>query len=417
MESRLEEATLRVGIDWADREHVAWVVDRRSGKATLERFEQRSEALHAYLAGLQARAGGSRVAIGIEQSRGPVVWAMMAYERIDIYPINPVMLRRMAEAQRVSGAKDDPTDAQVACEILEKHPNWVRMWVPDEVSTRALRLLCEMRRKEVEQRTALTNEITDALKQYYPQALSCGGGLQTRVFPAFMRAYATVTELRENSATLAAFYRRNHCCGRGVIERRVAIASKARELTTDRAVIDSYRLVVETSLPLLEALNAAVEQFDTRIEELWQSHPDREIFESFGGAGAALAPRLATAFGDRRDRWADAAAVQEFSGIAPVKVQSGPVWSVHMRWQCPTFVKQTFHEFAAHSIAKSSWARAYYLSARNHGMGHHAAVRALAYRWIRILYRCWQSRNKYDEARYIESLKRSGSPLAAMLVA
>jgi hypothetical protein len=202
-----------------------------------------------------------------------------------------------------------------------------------------------------------------------------------------------------------------------VIERRVAIASKARELTTDGAVVESYRLLVETSLPQLEALNAAIAQFEARIAELWQSHPDREVFESFGGAGAALAPRLATAFGDQRDRWADAEAVQEFSGIAPVKVQSGPVWSIHMRWQCPTFVKQTFHEFAAHSIAKSSWARAYYVSARNRGKGHHAAVRGLAYRWIRILFRCWHSRTKYDESRYIESLKRSGSPLAAMLVA
>ena len=415
VESRLEEASVVVGIDWADREHVAWVVDRRSGKATLERIEH--ERLHDYLAGLQGRAGGGRVAIGIEQSRGPVVWAMMAYEGIDIYPINPVMLRRMADAQRVSRAKDDPTDAQVAYEILEKHPNWVRRWVPDEASTRALRLLCEMRKKKVEQRTALTNEITDALKQYYPQALSCGGGFETRLFPVFLRTYPSVIALRENSGTLAVFYRQNRCCERRVIEQRVAIASKARELTTDRAVIESYRLLVETSLPQLEALNAAIAQFETQIAQLWQSHPDREVFASFGGAGAALAPRLATVFGDRRDRWTDAEAMQEFSGIAPVKVQSGPVWSIHMRWQCPTFVKQTFHEFAAHSIAKSSWARAFYISARNRGMGHHAAVRGLAYRWIRILFRCWQSRTKYDESRYIESLKRSGSPLAAMLVA
>lgn len=415
MEPRLEDASIVVGIDWADREHVAWVVDRSRGKATLERIEHAT--LHDYLVGLLARAEGGRVAIGIEQSRGPVVWAMMAYERIDIYPINPVMLRRMADARRVSRAKDDPTDAQVAYEILEKHPNWVRRWVADEASTRALRLLCEMRKKKVEQRTALTNEITDALKQYYPQALSCGGGFDTRLFPAFMRTYPSVAVLREKSGTLAGFYRHNRCCGRRVIEQRVAIARTARELTTDHAVVDSYGLLVETSLPQLEALNAAIAEFDAQIARLWDSHPDREVFESFGGAGAALAPRLATAFGDRRDRWEDAEAMQEFSGIAPVKVQSGPAWSIHMRWQCPTFVKQTFHDFAGHSLAKSRWARAYYTSARNRGMGHHAAVRSLAFRWIRILFRCWQSKTRYDEDRYIESLKRSGSPLAAMLVA
>lgn len=40
-----------------------------------------------------------------------------------------------------------------------------------------------------------------------------------------------------------------------------------------------------------------------------------------------------------------------------------------------------------------------------------AAVRAMADKWIRILYRCWQTRTPYDEAVYLPALKRRGSPL------
>jgi hypothetical protein len=42
---------------------------------------------------------------------------------------------------------------------------------------------------------------------------------------------------------------------------------------------------------------------------------------------------------------------------------------------------------------------------------HHAALRALAFKWIRIIYRCWKQREKYDEAKYIAALERRNSPL------
>src|SRR5204863_279358 len=43
-------------------------------------------------------------------------------------------------------------------------------------------------------------------------------------------------------------------------------------------------------------------------------------------------------------------------------------------------------------------------------------VRALAFKWIRILYRCWQTRTPYDESAYLNALKRRGSPLLASMM-
>ena len=40
----------------------------------------------------------------------------------------------------------------------------------------------------------------------------------------------------------------------------------------------------------------------------------------------------------------------------------------------------------------------------------------LTYKWIRNLYRCWQTRTPYDESVYLNALKRrGGSPLIADL--
>src|SRR2546421_12965028 len=77
----------------------------------------------------------------------------------------------------------------------------------------------------------------------------------------------------------------------------------------------------------------------------------------------------------------------------------------------PINLRQTFHEFAAQSIQDSFWARAYYSSQRAKGKDHHAAVRALAFKWIRVIWKCWQTRTPYNEVIYLESLRKKGSSL------
>jgi hypothetical protein len=135
----------------------------------------------------------------------------------------------------------------------------------------------------------------------------------------------------------------------------------------------------------------AVEAFDDQIAAVFAAHPDHDLFASFPGAGPVCAPRLA--------------------GIAPVTERSGKACWVHHRLACPKFLKQTFHEYADQSIRFSAWARAYYDQQRGRGNDHHAALRSLAFKWMRILFRCWQTRTPYDEATYLDVLRRRGSAL------
>lgn len=108
--------------------------------------------------------------------------------------------------------------------------------------------------------------------------------------------------------------------------------------------------------------------------------------------------------------------MERYSGIAPVKVASGKSILVHFRYACPKFLRQTFHEFASHSIGQSEWARAYYEHPRNdEKKDHHPAVRALAFKWIGIIFRCWKDGKPYDEQVYQKSLRRRGSLLGAAL--
>jgi hypothetical protein len=159
-----------------------------------------------------------------------------------------------------------------------------------------------------------------------------------------------------------------------------------------------------------------MKRFDTEIVAIAETLPDYDLlFSPLPGAGKVLAPRLLAAFGEDRERYLCAAEVQKHAAIAPITKRSGKSTWVHWRWKCSKFRRQTFIEWSAQTVNKSAWAGAYYRQQRAKGSSHQAAVRSLAYKWIRILYRCWQDRTPYDESKYLEALRRSGSPLLKQL--
>jgi hypothetical protein len=128
-------------------------------------------------------------------------------------------------------------------------------------------------------------------------------------------------------------------------------------------------------------------------------------------AGAVFAPRRLGAFGEPRERYTSAAALQKYAGIAPVTERSGKKSWGHWRLPCPTCLRPTCVEWAAESTRHSFWAQVYDPQQRDKGKAHQAAVRALACKGIRILYRGWQKRTPYDESVYRQALKRRNAPL------
>jgi transposase len=139
-------------------------------------------------------------------------------------------------------------------------------------------------------------------------------------------------------------------------------------------------------------------------------HEDYPIFASLPGAGPTLGPRLLGSLGSQRARYPQSANLQCYSGVAPVTKRSGGSCYIHRRYLCPKFHKQSFHEYAKESILWCRWAAAYYLQQRTKGASHHTAVRALAFKWQRIIWRCWQDHTPYSDQFYETALRRRNSP-------
>ncbi len=196
-----------------------------------------------------------------------------------------------------------------------------------------------------------------------------------------------------------------------VLDNRLKAIKAARPLTTDEAVIMPYQLFALALTEQLRVTLKSIRLFDDEIATLASKHPDFSLFSTLPGAGPVMTPHLLVAFGEQRERFASAAEVQKYAGIAPVTERSGKKHWVHWRWQCSTFLRQTFVEWASQTINKSYWAGIYYQQQRDKGCTYQAAVRALAFKWIRILYCCWNTKTPYDESVYLKALKRRGSPL------
>jgi len=408
-----------VGIDWADQRHAVCLSPADTLQPEQSVLAHTPEAITEFVATLRSRFGGRPVAIALEQARGALLYALMRYEFLLLYPINPATANPDSGCRGFapSGAKDDPVDARLLWELLIKHRDHLRPCNPSDVTTRQLALLCEHRRDLVHQQTRFVQQLRAALKTYFPQSLDWAGhDLATPMAAAFLQKWPTLAALQQaKPQTVRAFYYAHHSRRPDLITQRLAHIKAATPLTTDPAVIAAHALRVTVLARQLQVLLAAIAAYDRQIETLFAAHPAAAIFASFPGAGDCLAPRLAAAFGTDRQRFPTPEAMQRLSGVAPVTRRSGKFHAVHRRYACAKFLLQTFHEFARCSLKFCDWARAYYQAQRAKGKGHHAAVRALAFKWVRILWRCWQDQVLYDNDHYQEALRRSGSPLAMTL--
>lgn len=411
-----------IGLDWAQQAHVVCIFRAAGGPARLGKVEHSPEAIAAWVAELRREFGGRPVAVCLELARGALVYALMQYDFLTLYPINPKQLAAYRAALHPSGAKDDPADAELLARFLRDHADRLRAWRPDDATTRALRLTTEQRRKWVQDRVALTNKLGQRLRETYVLALELGGSrLWGERFLTLLEKFPSQRELQRASPKQLERWlpKRRRVVDdpppEELLRARIAAVRKAKPMTNDGAVLRHGRLAVVHLVAMIRAVNRAVAECDQTIQELFAEHADAALFASLPGAGPALAPRLAAAFGTDREKFRSPRDMQQLSGIAPVTRSSGKTKSVHLRWACPKFLRQTFHEFARTSIHRSRWAAAYVAMRTACGHPYQAIIRGLAFKWQRIIHRCWQTRQAYDESRYLQRLRATGSQLIKFL--
>ena len=401
-----------VGIDWGDKEHYVYVLDAQGRRRTDFVLPQSAEGLGELVSRLRPFEPIEGIAIEREQLL-LVVGLLQA--GLTVYPVNPKLVDTWAKCVSVDPPKDDRRAAATLAEGLRQYRGRLRPLRPEDPLTRQIQILAHHETQLIGQRTALANQLKDCLKLYYPEFLAWFEDLTTTTAADFLIAFPSAQALRQ--ATPNAVRRILLAHDIRLTERRQALlAARAETLwPQDDVAAEVHAPFAATLARQIKALNVGLADFRRRIEALFPHHPDAAVFDSLPGAGPKLAPRLLAHFGSDRARFAAARAVQALSGAVPLTKRSGAKKEVLFRWACQKDFRNTLHQFAFCSLAQSSWARAYYDQAKARGHSNAQALRELGAKWLKIIYRMWQTRTPYNDAIYLRSLRAHGSPLAAHL--
>jgi transposase len=404
-----------IGWDWGDQQHAISLQMRGSDAVETLVLEDSPEDLHRWLKELEQRLGGHLVRLGIENCRTAVLAILLQYPWLEIYVINPVTSARYRSAFTPSGAKDDAPDSKICLELVRDHAPKLRPLCSEDPHTLKLKGLSVARRGIVDRRTTLLSQLSSLLKSYYPQALAVLKNLDTPMAAAFLKRWPDLISLKTaKPATLKKFFYRHNVRSEELVKERLELVAQAIAVTTDPARVSVAVLQLAQLVDQLEVFQKHVAIFDAEIQAAFAEHPEAYLFRDLPGAGRQLAPRLCAAFGSDRSAYPDPANLQKYAGLAPVREKSGKQLWTHWRWNAPKFLRQTFVEWAGQTARYCPWSRTYYQRMAKKGKPHAVIIRALAFKWVRILWKCWQQRVPYSEAQFLKQLAHRKSPNAPL---
>lgn len=403
---------LLVSLDRSDKTAALALMDLRRGLfMTEELIDLAPEAMEAWRRGLRAAHPQARIAVAFEQP-APNLLAFFARRKpAGIYALNPSATWAYRQSLTVSRARNDPSDARDQALYVAKHLDQLKPWAPPAAAVVQLERLTLSRRKRVDERTSLTNQLQAAPKRYFPQALDLlHEHLWRPMNLEFLRKWPSAQKLQAVPLSrLRAFYNKHGSRSEARWTERTALIAKLVPLAEAGL---SDELEVAALVDQIEVLNESVHKHDQAIAEVFAAEGEKaERIAALPGAGPILAPRVYAAVEKHAPNCATPEGLAAAVGIAPVTDQSGKKERVYRRLRCDNHTRQAFIEWAKESAKYSVWAEAFVKQRQERGQGFYAIIRALAYKWIRILWKCWQDGVAYNEETYLEVLRKKGSPL------
>ena len=401
-----QELTHYAGFDWAKDHHALVVVDRQGRIVADFEFAHTLEGWKGFADKLSA---WPNLAIAIETSQGAAVDQLLQRECL-VYPVHPVAAQSYRERKAPSGTKTDHLDAWGLADALRGDGHGWKALRPMDPLTQQLRLLCRDEVSLIEQRTALVNQLQQALAEYCPIALQAFDDW-TRPFTwEFVLAFPTPQELVGAGKRRWEKFLHTHKLWRPeTAEKRLRLFAQAGQFKASEPVVRAKSQLAVSLCKLLCTLEQQLKLYRKQIEALFREHPDHDLFGSLPGAKQVLAPRLLGAVGNDPDRYGSQEVLQCIAGTAPVSYQSGQINKVRVRWLCDKFMRHTVHLWANCFRKASVWGQTYYRKKRREGMSHAAALRCLGQRLLKILFRMLQTKMPYDAELHARSQQKHGS--------
>lgn len=363
-------------------------------------------ALNEFGRWLHERQGqGIQLWAAIEKPHGRMVDFLLDHGVV-VYPVNPKSLDRARDRFRMSQSKSDRFDARVLAEFLRTDHRHLRPLLPSSPEAQELKLLTRDYRRLVKHQTRLVNQLKATLKEFYPLPVDLFSDLSTTLALDFLEAYPSPGAVGQ--ATRAGWDRfvREHRLSRGRGQALWEDMVKP-QLMVPAHVERAKTRMVQSLVAQLRVSVREVNAYAQEVERFFATLPVAEVARTLpGGKGGTTVATLWAELGDTLGRWESFGHLQAEAGATPVTQQSGKHQAVQFRFACNKVLRHAVSQFAFISLRLSGWAKAYYRDQRARGHAHWHAVRALAAKWLKIIFVLWRDHVPYDEQRHLATMAR-----------
>jgi transposase len=396
-----------VGVDWADEFHQVWVSDPEGKKVAEMKVEQNAKGLSGCGRWLREReAEGIELWAGIEKPHGRIVDFLLDHGVV-VYPINPKALDRARDRFRMSQSKSDSFDAYVLAEFVRTDHAHLRALEPSSEQAQELKLLSRDHHRLVRHKTRLINQIEVTLKEYYPRPLEVFSDLESKIALDFLEHYPTPQALSNLSRRQwNRFAKRQHHLGEDHCKELWEKLNQP-QLAVPEHVVRAKAQLLLVLVVQLRTLAAAVDSYSDKVQRFFASTPAAEWVKTLpGGKSGTIVPMIWAELGDAKNRWESFRHLQAEAGGVPVTKASGKSRVVQFRFACNKLLRYASYWFSFNSLNRCEWANKYYRDQRAKGHSHPQALRALAAKWLKILFVMWRDHKPYDENYHLANIAR-----------
>lgn len=388
-----------VGDDWAEAHHDVHVMDETGNRLTSRRLPEGLDGIggfHDLVAGYVDDPFG--VVIGIETDRGLWVEALVA-AGYRVYAINPVAVSRYRGRHSVSGAKSDPGDAKVLADLVRTDRHNHRPVAGDSDLAEGIKVLARGHQNLIWARNRHTNQLRNALREYYPAALEAFDDLDHPDALAVLGRAPTPTAGRTltRSQIKAALKRGGRQRNLDTRAETIQAALRTGQLEAPSTVTEAFASTTRAAVGIITELNRQITGLETELANHFEQHPDADIVRSLPGLGVVLGARVLGEFGDDPNRYADVKSRRNYAGTSPITVASGTKRFVLARHVRNRRLYDAIDQWAFSSPQASPGCRQFYDQRRTKGDLHHQALRVLGNRLVGILHGCLRHGVTYNE--------------------
>lgn len=386
------------GVDWGGEHHQLCIVDQ-VGKQVRQLRVRHDVAGLAELDTAMRSTGAGPMAVAVERAEGLLVEYLQAAGHV-VYPVSPRIAARARERYKVAAVKDDRFDAFVLADTLRfEHAHWRPLPVPSPLLAE-IKALTRDRARLLETQQTIEAQLRAILEAYHPAPVRLFSSVDRQITLSFVLDYPTpATASRVKATRMAGFLARHHYTGR-TQPQVLAERMRTNLLSGAPGTVAGKSFSGQTFARLLQTLNTQLADYDDAIAAAVAEHPDASVFASFPGVGPVTTAVLLAEIGEDRTRFPRDTVLLAESGLAPVTRASGRSRSVRFRYAANTHLREAAMWWAFNSMKESPWAAQAFRQARDRGQPYHRALRGLAARWMRILWRCWTDNTTYDPSKH-----------------